>query len=192
MSTSCSPFSLPGAPETRFCPCSHSQMWKQRSSKARRYPQGLSRAGVQTHIGPQNLCSLTLDSSVHGISQARVLEWVGSHSLLQEIFPTQGSNLDLLHCRQILYHLSCRGSPDFILLGFKHLGVWKSALLQSLPPSLFPPVFTSPTPLLWSVHPCSHESIPPSSSITFLAAAPTRLGAQRRQGTPVQPVPLPV
>ena len=31
---------------------------------------------------------------------------VGSHSLLQGIFPTQGWNLGLLHCRQILYHLS--------------------------------------------------------------------------------------
>ena len=31
---------------------------------------------------------------------------VGCHSLLQGIFPTQGSNLDLLHCRQILYPLS--------------------------------------------------------------------------------------
>ena len=28
------------------------------------------------------------------------------HSLLQEIFPTQESNPGLLHCRQILYHLS--------------------------------------------------------------------------------------
>ena len=28
---------------------------------------------------------------------------VGSHSLLQGIFPTQGSNPDLLHCRRILY-----------------------------------------------------------------------------------------
>ena len=28
------------------------------------------------------------------------------HSLLQGIFPTQGSNLGLLHCREILYHLS--------------------------------------------------------------------------------------
>ena len=84
-------------------------------------------------------------SSVHGILQARILEWVamtfsresswprdwtrvsyiagqfftiwareapkdtftlGCHSLLQVIFPTQGSNLGLLHCRQILYHLS--------------------------------------------------------------------------------------
>ena len=32
--------------------------------------------------------------------------WSGLHSLLQGIFPTQGSNLGLLHCRQILYHLS--------------------------------------------------------------------------------------
>ena len=31
---------------------------------------------------------------------------MGSHSLPQEIFLTQGSNPDLLHCRQILYHLS--------------------------------------------------------------------------------------
>ena len=31
---------------------------------------------------------------------------VGSLSLLQGIFPTQGSNPGLLHCRQILYQLS--------------------------------------------------------------------------------------
>ena len=31
---------------------------------------------------------------------------VGCHSLLQRIFPTQGSNPGLLHCRQILYRLS--------------------------------------------------------------------------------------
>ena len=36
---------------------------------------------------------------------------VGSHSLLQGIFLTQGSNLNLLPCRQILYHLSHQGSP---------------------------------------------------------------------------------
>ena len=36
---------------------------------------------------------------------------VGSHSLLQGIFPTQGSNPVLLHCRQILYKLSYQGSP---------------------------------------------------------------------------------
>ena len=31
---------------------------------------------------------------------------VGRHSLLPAIFPTQGLNLGLLHCRQILYNLS--------------------------------------------------------------------------------------
>ena len=48
-------------------------------------------------------CSLP-GSSVPGILQA-------SHSLLQGIFPTQGSKLGLLHCRQILYCLSHQGSP---------------------------------------------------------------------------------
>ena len=36
---------------------------------------------------------------------------VGSLSLLQEIFTTQGSNPGLLHCRPILYQLSHKGSP---------------------------------------------------------------------------------
>ena len=37
---------------------------------------------------------------------------VSSRSLLQGIFPTQGSNQGLLHCRQILYKLSYQGSPS--------------------------------------------------------------------------------
>ena len=36
----------------------------------------------------------------------------GCHFLLQRIFPTQGSNPGLLHCRQILYRLSYKGSPN--------------------------------------------------------------------------------
>ena len=36
---------------------------------------------------------------------------VGSSSLLQDIFPTQGSNPGLLHCGRILYGLSHQGSP---------------------------------------------------------------------------------
>ena len=35
---------------------------------------------------------------------------VGRHYLLQGIFPTQGLNLGLLHCRPILYRLSHQGS----------------------------------------------------------------------------------
>ena len=52
-----------------------------------------------------------LGSSVLGIFQVRILEWVAIHSLLQEIFLTQGLNLGLLHCRQILYCLNHQGSP---------------------------------------------------------------------------------
>ena len=39
---------------------------------------------------------------------------VGSHSLLQGIFPTQGSNPGLPHCRWILYQLSHKGSPRIL------------------------------------------------------------------------------
>ena len=48
-------------------------------------------------------------SSVHGVLQQEY--WMGCHALLQGIFPTQGSNPGLLHCRQILYQLSYVRSP---------------------------------------------------------------------------------
>ena len=41
---------------------------------------------------------------------------VGGLSLLQGIFPTQGSNPGLSHCRRILYQLNYRGSPNSIWL----------------------------------------------------------------------------
>ena len=39
---------------------------------------------------------------------------VDSHPLLQGIFPTQGLNPGLRHCRQILYQLSHKGSPRIL------------------------------------------------------------------------------
>ena len=39
---------------------------------------------------------------------------VGSLSLLQGIFTTQGSNPAPLHCRQILYQLSHKGSHELV------------------------------------------------------------------------------
>ena len=56
----------------------------------------------------------------HGLQPTRLLcPWdspgkntgVGRHFLLQGIFPTQGLNPRLLHCRQILYRQSYKGSP---------------------------------------------------------------------------------
>ena len=58
-------------------------------------------------------CPTLCDHTVHGILQAWILEWV-SCSLLQGIFPTQGSNPGLLHCRQILYQVSHKGSPRIL------------------------------------------------------------------------------
>ena len=48
-------------------------------------------------------CSLP-GSSVHGILQARILEWVAI-SFSRGIFPTQGLNPGLPRCRQTLYRL---------------------------------------------------------------------------------------
>ena len=56
----------------------------------------------------------------HGLWPARLLSpWnspgkntgVGSHCPLQGIFSIQGSNLGLLHCKQIIYRLSHQGQP---------------------------------------------------------------------------------
>ena len=57
------------------------------------------------------LCPTLCDShTVHGILQARILEWV--------VIPfsrgsSQKLNLGLLHCRQVLYQLSYKGTPLF-------------------------------------------------------------------------------
>ena len=46
-----------------------------------------------------------------GFSRQEYWVFLGFPFLLQGIFPTKGLNLDLLHCRQVLYHLSHQGSP---------------------------------------------------------------------------------
>ena len=60
----------------------------------------------------------------HGLQTTRLLcpcnslgknTRVGCHALLQGIFPIQGSNPSLLHCRQILYHLSHQGSKHHLI-----------------------------------------------------------------------------
>ena len=48
-------------------------------------------------------------SSVQGDSPGKSIG-VGYHAFLQGIFPTQGLNPDLPHCRWILYHLSHQGN----------------------------------------------------------------------------------
>ena len=50
-------------------------------------------------------------SSVHGILQVRILEWVAIP------FPTQGLDPGILHCREILYCLSHQGSTKSTVVG---------------------------------------------------------------------------
>jgi len=54
-----------------------------------------------------------MDYTIHGILSGQNTG-VGSLSLLQGIFPTQGSNPGLPHGRRILYHLSHKGSPRIL------------------------------------------------------------------------------
>ena len=64
-------------------------------------------------------CSVVSDSlQPHGLynpwNSLSQNSGVGRRSLLQGIFPTQGLNPGLLHCRQILYQLSHKGSPRIL------------------------------------------------------------------------------
>ena len=79
--------------------------------------------------------------TVHGILQARILEG-GSLSLLQGIFPTQRSNPGLLHCGQILYHLSHKGSPrilQWVTYPFSRRPSWprNSTMVSCIPGTFF-------------------------------------------------------
>ena len=81
-------------------------------------------SSINFHSYHRQQCSSSVSRSVvshslrpHELQPARLLHpWdspskntgVDCHSLLQRIFLTQGSNPGLLHCRQILYHLSYR------------------------------------------------------------------------------------
>ena len=70
--------------------------------------------------GPCESCSVVSDSlRPHGLyspwNSPSQNTGVGSLSLLQGIFPIQGSNPRLLHCRQILYQLSHHGIPKLQL-----------------------------------------------------------------------------
>ena len=80
-------------------------------------------------------CSLP-GSSLHGILHARILKWVAI-SFSRGIFPSQGSNLDLLHCRQILYQLRYQGSSIESVVPSKHLILCCPFLLL---PSLLPSI----------------------------------------------------
>ena len=104
---------------------------------------------------------------------------MGSCSLLQGIFPIQGSDPGLPHCMQILYQLSHQGSP-FSSIQFSH-----SVMSNSLRPHELQharPPCSSPTPVACSnscpssqwCHPTISSSVIPFSSCrqSFPASRP--------------------
>ena len=68
-------------------------------------------------------------SSVHGLSQARTMEWV-CQWLLWSIFPIQGLNPHLLHWLAGSLPLSHLGSPSQVLASFKMLSQMSHNLRQ--------------------------------------------------------------
>ena len=69
--------------------------------------KSLSHSVVSNSLRPHGMWPTRF---LHGISQARIVEWVAL-PFFQEIFPIQGSSPELQYYRQILYHLSHQGSP---------------------------------------------------------------------------------
>ena len=82
--------------------------WKRPRSKGPQRKKGkvFVAQSCPTLCDPED-CSLP-GSSVHGIFQARTLDWVAI-SFSRGSSQIQGSNPGFLHCRQMLYHVSHQG-----------------------------------------------------------------------------------
>ena len=80
-----------------------SKSYNQSESKKKKKSEKCSCPIVFNSLWPHD-CSPP-GSSVHGIPQARILEWI-------VISFSKGSNLGIPHCKQILYYLSHKGSPE--------------------------------------------------------------------------------
>ena len=118
-------------------------------------------------------CSVVSDSlRLHGLQPVRLLcPWdfpgkntgVGCHFLLQRIFPTQGSNLGLPRCRQMLLPSEPPGKSYPLVISISHL---------TQPPTLHlavishHPVLLMPFPETeWSLHLDNAKGQPPEKAL---------------------------
>ena len=91
-----------------------------------------------SNTGPPHTCYLLSHVQLCDPMDCNLCPWdslgkntgVGCHCLLQGIFPSQGLNLGLPHCRQILYRLSHQGSPRESISCYPHIHtrnpIWSS------------------------------------------------------------------
>ena len=120
-------FSIPPSKVCLFCSCRHSSFF---SSNICIYCLGF-------HINIQLECECVNEQVAQSCPTLRDpmdCPWnspgqntgLSSLSLLQGIFPTQGSHPGLLYCRRILYQLSHKGSPTLNLVFQKqtNLKIW--------------------------------------------------------------------
>ena len=136
---------------------------------------------------------------------------MGSLCLLQGIFPTQGLNPGLPHCRQILYQLSHKGSPFYLLTQApmpnsmagglwhlllrgdhsSHLGLWGAVGPVRLgPPSLITVEMDTDLTVSTSLEQfCSICSRLLPSWLCLTLAAPWHLGLPELLGCPEQSLP---
>ena len=127
-------------------------------------PGGLPNPGIE-HMSP----SLQADSLPAESPGKPKNTGVGSLSLLQWIFPTQESNWGLLHCRWILYQLSCQGSQLKAEVIF-FFSLWARRKTLALPVSQVSwPLDWNCTLILWDLQladsPCRSWNLPDSTII---------------------------
>ena len=111
-------------------------------------PGGLPNPGIEPRSP-----ALQEDSLPAELPEKPMNTGVGTLSFLQEIFPTQGSNPSLVHCRQILYQLSYQGSLIYVLIYC--LCLFLSHLLHSVIGSRFSHLIrTDPNATLFNIPLC--------------------------------------
>ena len=108
--------------------------------------------------------------SVHGNSPGKNTG-VGYHSVLQGIFPTQGLNPVLSHCRRVLYHLSHQGNICCCSVNQLCPTLWLNELRHArLPcPSPSARACSNTCPLRWWCHPTTSSSVVPSPPVFNLS-----------------------
>ena len=115
-------------------PCANSKAWCRRQLDL----MGCTYvgSGASKHVLVAQLCLTLCDPMVCPWDSLGKDTGVDCHLLLQGIFPIQGWNLGLLHCRQTLYHLNYQGMGDTVLILILPCPCWVT--LDKSFPTLWP------------------------------------------------------